>query len=1791
MARSASAQTTPSSNGNGHANGNGNGHANGNGNGTKKPVGYRQLAEGEKRSWKGLEVERRFTRPGTDPYDTVEWDTREAAITNEHGKVVFEQKNLEFPKSWSALATNVVASKYFRGPLGSPEREYSVKQMIGRVADTITGWGRKDAYFATDADGDTFHAELTDILLKQRAAFNSPVWFNVGIDAHPQCSACQPYHALVSTPAGMIQIGRLVDDGAVGTEVYDANGVTRVVGVKNNGQKPVWRIRLANGNFVEATADHVVKAVRERRTTPEWLRVDQLAAGMRMHLHPHRARVATPAREAVAVGGPAGDTTAVGSFAGALTEQEGSPASVARAEAALAGWLQADGFVGQYTEGTNRSLTIEFQVANDDEYGWVMENLDVALPLVHFKVRDADTKVTKVRRIRLYGEAVRDFVERWGLLQRGTEIRVPVRLFTASYDEVCAYLRSIFQADGYVTVSRANGQQSGRIGFGVIGERWTEDVQLLLNSIGIYSRRTHKHEKRVDRYDLHEVSISVGSERARFLELVGFIGRDKQARLVDSLGLRGLKAVPNVREERIVAIEELGVQEVYDIQTESGEYLSNNVAVHNCFINSVDDTMESILGLAKTEGMLFKFGSGTGSNLSTIRSSKEQLKGGGEASGPVSFMKGFDAFAGVIKSGGKTRRAAKMVILNADHPDVETFIDCKLVEEKKAWALIDAGYDGNFNGGAAYESVFFQNSNNSVRASDAFMDAVERDADWDLKAVTTGATLETVKARHLLNKMAEAAWVCGDPGIQYDDNINRWHTSANTARINASNPCVTGDTLVATDQGWQRIDSLVGTSANIIGADGQPHPVDQIFPTGTKPVFELKTKAGYRVRITEDHLVATQRGDVAVKDLKADDRIFLNAPGFGADALSTEFAEAIGLAVGDGHLSHETIGAREQSYITLTMHRNEAPVLQAVANEMNAQKQMLRAVGMSGRPDNVHVAFSSTGSRLSFGSKVVVDRFLKYAVLDEGADLKRFTDEAFGLDRDSTAALLRGLFTADGTVNNVPNKSQYVGLDSTSLELLVQVQRMLLGFGIKSKLYENRRGGKLTSLMPDGKGGMKAYAVKETHALRITHDSRLRFEKEIGFAPESQKAEALNRMNWNIGTYSDELVDTFGSITPLGDAPVFDLTERATSHFVANGLVVHNCSEFVFLDDTACNLASLNLMKFVKDDGEFAIEDFKHAVRIILTAQEILVSNSSYPTPKIEANSHAFRPLGIGYANLGALLMNRGLAYDSDGGRSYAGAITALMQGEAELQSARISRDQGGPFEGYAVNREPFMKVMNQHRDAAYRMDRNLVPTDLLDATLTTWDEVVALGEKTGFRNAQVSVLAPTGTIAFLMDCDTTGVEPDIALIKYKRLVGGGYLKIVNQGVTNALRKLGYDARQAEEIVAYIDEHETIEGAPHLRDEHLAVFDCAFKPANGTRSIHYNGHLKMMAAVQPFLSGAISKTVNMPETSTPAEIAQVYIDGWKLGLKAIAVYRDNSKRSQPLNTKKDGGTDAKNASATPEVQTIYKPLRRRLPDERAAITHKFNVGGHEGYLTIGLYEDGQPGEIFLRMAKEGSTISGLMDSFATAVSVAMQYGVPLKDLVNKFSHLRFEPAGFTTNRDIPMAKSLVDYIFRYMASKFLSQDEKDAVGIVNRQLTLTDAVAVGESAATGTTPTSGAAPSAATSSAESTTSGSAQSSVGDAAPADSSASGSTSESAAEEARPAAQKSESSLLDGLKIVAQNSAAATREERLAVGQAPVVFDTADSPACTDCGSIMVRNGSCYKCINCGSTSGCS
>ncbi len=912
----------------------------------------------------GVAFPRYFTarlEPGKTPYDEVQWETRTASIGNDKGATIFEQRDVEVPVDWSQTATNIVASKYFYGKLGSPDRETSVAQLVQRVVDTIAGWGLKGGYFHSHEDGENFRAELAHLMLTQKACFNSPVWFNVGV---------------------------------------------------------------------------------------------------------------------------------------------------------------------KETRG----------------YGWI-------------------------------------------------------------HDES------------------------------------TDSIQKL----------------------------------------------------------------------------------------ESGVMRPQCSA---CFIVSVKDSLESILDLAKTEGMLFKWGSGTGSNLSTLREEDAVLSGGGRASGPLSFMKGFDAFAGVIKSGGKTRRAAKMVILNADHPDIEAFIWCKAKEEKKAYTLVEAGYDASLDG-EAYSSIFFQNANNSVRATDEFMQAVSEERDWWTKSVVTGQPVKRYKARDLLRAISEATHQCGDPGMQFDTTVNRWHPCKNTARINASNPC----------------------------------------------------------------------------------------------------------------------------------------------------------------------------------------------------------------------------------------------------------------------------------------------------------------------------------------------------------------------------------SEYMFLDDSACNLSSLNLMKFVGPGGQFDVEAFRHAVDTMILAQEIIVDNASYPTEKIARNSHDFRPLGLGFANLGALLMSFGIPYDSDQGRDHAGAITAIMCGQAYLTSARIA-EAIGPFPRYPENQQPFLEVIRMHRDAVSRINSRNISADLAQGAARCWDEALELGRRVGYRNAQVTVIAPTGTIGFMMDCDTTGIEPDLALVKYKKLVGGGVIKIVNNTVPQALIKLGYTPDQVEAIVSHIDSTGTIESAPHLKPEHLPVFDCSFRPQNGTRSIHYMGHLRMMAAVQPFISGAISKTINMPEESTVEDIMEAYTESWRLGLKAVAIYRDNSKKVQPLSSGSGSKAEKKAAASAPATEkVVYRPVRRKLPDERRSITRKFSIGGHEGYITVGMYDDGMPGEIFITMAKEGSTISGLMDSFATAISFALQYGVPLKFLVDNFAHVRFEPSGWTGNPQVPYAKSIMDYIFRWLGAKFLGPEY--AVSEAGETMTL---------------------------------------------------------------RPTEADPQQEL-------------------------PFAASTPDAPLCAECGSIMTRNGSCYKCGNCGGTSGCS
>jgi ribonucleoside-diphosphate reductase alpha chain len=1096
------------------------------------------------RTQQGLTFTRRFSTEGVSPYDELQWERRTAAITDTKGNTIFEQKDVEVPANWSMTATNIVASKYLHGQMNTPERETGVRQLVGRVAETVRDWGLASGYFATPVDAAVFHDELAHLLLTQKAAFNSPVWFNVGCD----------------------------------------------------------------------------------RLEPE-------ADGQNWHWDP------------------------------------------------VTGGVQ-------------------------------------------------------------------------------------------------------YSATGY-----------------------------------------------------------------------------------------------------------------------------RNPQCSACFINAVEDSLDSILTLAKTEGMLFKWGSGTGTNLSSLRGSMEQLSGGGQASGPLSFMRGFDAFAGVIKSGGKTRRAAKMVILNVDHPDIVEFIECKSKEEAKAFTLIKAGYDGSGPDSEAFSSIFFQNANNSVRVSDEFMRAYEADGDFTTYTVKGHHPVKTQKARDIMGKIAESTWLCGDPGMQFDDTINKWHTSKNTARINASNPC----------------------------------------------------------------------------------------------------------------------------------------------------------------------------------------------------------------------------------------------------------------------------------------------------------------------------------------------------------------------------------SEYMFLDNSACNLASLNLMRFVTPAGMFDIASYRHAISVMTTAMEILVDNSGYPTEAISRNSHDYRPLGLGYANLGALLMSFGLPYDSEAGRDLAAAMTAIMCGQSYLQSAIIAAQcppiasatpltasvehQGGACPGFYVNREPFLDVIRMHRAEVNNIGKSgasgepfMVPQleALLDASRECWDMALLYGERYGYRNSQVTVLAPTGTIGFMMDCDTTGIEPDLALVKYKKLVGGGMIKIVNNTVPAALFKLGYSNDEVNAIVSYIDATGTIEGAPGIKPEHLSVFDCSFKPAKGTRSIHYMGHIKMMAAAQPFLSGAISKTVNLPHEAAVEDVAEAYAESWRQGIKAVAIYRDGSKGTQPLNTSMDvkkepsaldaagsrvlshlsasqpaaeadlktleaHGTDKLEVSAkqllaasqafqkaieeiataaavpvltaTPSVdvetgagetvkneQDLNAPpraVRHRLQAERASITHKFSIAGHEGYITVGLYPNGQPGEIFIRMAKEGSTVSGLMDAFATSVSLALQHGVQLKVLCEKFAHTRFEPSGWTGNEQIGYAKSLMDYMFRWLNLRFLSGE----------QLTLF----------------AGLAPKA------------------PALPASPSL---LQESDAEEQAASSQDHLAQLADEVAkrlnlasghggVTASGGGIAPEvQPRQTTAASPAhlpsmedrglyhaadamrdMYDMGDAPSCNVCGAIMVRNGSCYRCMSCGSTSGCS
>ena len=1070
----------------------------------------------------GLKVKRIHTTPGVHPYDQVTWERRDVVMTNwRDGSVNFEQHGVEFPDFWSVNAANIVTTKYFRGAAGSPQREWSLKQLVDRVVGTYEKAGQEHGYFASDEDAEIFGHELRYALIHQIFSFNSPVWFNVGTASPQQVSACQPYDALVSTPGGLVPIGELVEDDAIGAKVYDAHGLTKVIATKANGVKPVLRLHTKAGYTLDVTADHLV-------------------------------------------------------------------------------WRSSDRDTGRFVTAGSLKPGDNLQWHRDDTYG----------------------------------------------------------------------------------------------------------------------------ETEIDR------------------------------------------------------IEELGVMEVYDIQTESGEYLSGNLRVHNCFILAVDDTMDAILDWYREEGLIFKGGSGAGVNLSKIRSSKELLSSGGTASGPVSFMRGADASAGTIKSGGATRRAAKMVVLDVDHPDVADFIVTKAREEEKVRVLRDAGFDMDL-GGKDIISVQYQNANNSVRVSDEFMRAVEEGREFDLLARRTGEVVERVDARKLMRMMAQAAWDCADPGIQYDGTINDWHTCPESGRISASNPC----------------------------------------------------------------------------------------------------------------------------------------------------------------------------------------------------------------------------------------------------------------------------------------------------------------------------------------------------------------------------------SEYIHLDNSSCNLASINLLKFLRDDDTFDAERFAKMTELIITAMDISICFADFPTEKIAETTRAYRQLGIGYANLGALLMATGHAYDSAGGRAIAAAITSLMTAAAYQTSAELAAAVG-PYDGYERNAKPHKRVIRKHAEASEDIrPAGTMEREILDLASQTWQECIKLGETNGYRNAQSSLLAPTGTIGLMMDCDTTGIEPDLALVKFKKLVGGGSMQIVNQTVPRALKNLGYPHEQVEAITEYIAEHGHVVNAPGLRPEHYEVFDCAM----GERAISPMGHVRMMAAVQPHLSGAISKTVNMPESATVEEIERIYFEGWKLGLKALAIYRDNCKVGQPLSDARKKPAETAAAIPAPAAPHEHRPVRRRLPRQRPATVTRFSVAGAEGYMTASSYPDDGVGEVFLKLGKQGSTLAGVMDAFSMAISVGLQYGIPLDSYVAKFTNMRFEPAGLTDDPDIRIASSVMDYIFRRLALDHLPYEERAELGIL---------------------------------------------------------------SAAERAAEVAGHDPAGLTEDVDPteLAQSAAVEQPHPERAVVQPPVQARptpahtpvaphsstelieaqqgrTADAPLCLTCGTKMRPAGSCYVCEGCGSTSGCS
>ncbi len=1855
-------------------------------------------------------IRRHFTTPGTDPYDTVEWERREARIPNyKDGTDAFYQPEVEFPVTWSQNATNIVAQKYFRGALGTPERESSLRQVIDRVVDTITAWGERDGYFVDDVEADTFRDELKYVLLHQRAAFNSPVWFNIGVKGVPQqASACQPYHALVSTPEGLVPIGKLVEDNAIGAKVFDATGLTKIVAVKHNGRKEVLRVHTKAGITLDVTADHLVWRASGARSG-RFVEAGSLGRGDRLSWHREESWGA------------------------------GDISTPLMAEAALAGWLQSDGFVGQY-EGTNRSLTIESMTVTDAELEWVTWALDEVLPGIHrHETRVAtEDETLDCRRTRLYGEGLRAFVERWGLLARDNKMEVPAQLFTAPLPVVAPYLRSLFQAEGYVSLRK----RSSVVALGMVSEKLVRGVQQLLMRFGIYARVRFKRDSRPDRQGCWSVQIQTAGDRWRFADEIGFLDPRKAGKLEASFAVPGL-ADNATKQLEVERVESLGEMDVYDIQTESGEYLSNHLRVHNCFILAVDDTMDAILNWYREEGIIFKGGSGAGINLSGIRSSVEGLQGGGIASGPVSFMRGADASAGTIKSAGKTRRAAKMVILDADHPDIEEFIWCKAREERKARALSEAGFDMDLDGRDSH-SIQYQNANNSVRVTDEFMQAVLDDAAWELQAVTTGKPIRTVKARELMRQISEAAWECADPGMQFDTTINRWHTAANTGRINASNPCCfVGDTLVDTSSGPIRFDLLHKMNEagdelpDAVGFDLTsqffvPRQIRNVWIAGqTRELVEVQTALGLSFRCTPEHRFLAAHGHyVEAQNLEAGTKL-RSVDEFGVDVIDAvvsvvnvlldEPVAVYDLEVDGTHnfgVTTEGTRARHSAIV----HNSEYMHLDNSACNL-ASINLLKFLGdddtfdVEGYKHAVEVVFTAQEilvGNADYPTEKIAETSRAFRQLGLGYANLGALLMALGVPYDSPAgrawagaltALMTGHAYATSArtagrmgpfagyaFNEQPmlnvlrmHRAEAAKIDEELVppEVLSAAQRAW-DEAVESAEVNGVRNSQATVLAPTGclvggtlvptarglvrlgslgdpvgeewqslgvdvqtdegpRAATQFYVngvepvvnvvTKRGYRLQGTTRHRVKIVDEAGewvwrhladisegdrvplalaqLVGESQEvrlpplpeaywtgehhAHAPRRMTPELA----ELVGYFmgdGSLhsggirlcVTEGDLDVIDRLEQLgkecfglSAHVAPSGGDVDVAFHSVRLVEWwgACGFAKRRpseghsgkgwlphipdavlysndrnvyaafLRGLFEADGTVTVGiphwstsslEFSHDVQSLLLAL-------GYPTTrKMDRSGWGDAPLAV-LRLLNTSYHSRWL--DEIGfvsGRKQTRVLSSENRQAARQDHIPVTRamvDRLAP-ENDRLRRVLLMEVSRN------RVSRRIA-TELYDRTgdeelgrrLGFFYDTVA-SAKLGDEELTYDLSVPDNvtyvangfvshnTIGLMMDCDTTGIEPDLALTKAKKLVGGGTMLIVNQTVPRALRRLGYSDDQVDAIVEYIDEHKTIIGAPAFDPEHLPVFACSM----GDNPIQYMGHITMIGAVQPWISGSVSKTVNMPEEVTVEDVEELHIEAWRLGLKSVAIYRDNCKVAQPLATQKKASADDANPLAQ-EAETIVKhvievekPVRQKLPRKRTSKTFSFRVADCHGYVTVGEFEDGRPGEIFLKVAKQGSTLGGIMDGFAIAVSLGLQYGVPLRTFVEKFLNVRWEPAGMTDDREIRFATSLLDYIFRRLAVEYLPREEREEIGVLTVDERLQPTLPGVEEATTVNEPAINVLP----------------------------------------------------------VEDVRATAVNPPPPSVVAASVEGETV---ICHVCGDIMQRAGSCHACPSCGATSGCS